>query len=106
MVLRLLRWIKRRRPIAPPRCQVTFAGVPLDSDFDAYVFLNSRGRPWTKDTFAKIYRRFANMAGVRQEVTAYSTRPLGCSARNDGLSDFAATPSTRIAPDVVSRRRR
>ena len=38
--------------------------------------------------------------------TAYSTRPFGCSARNDGSADFAATPSTRIAPVVVFRNSR
>jgi integrase/lambda repressor-like predicted transcriptional regulator len=38
------------------------------------IFLNGRGRRWTKDAFAKKFRKFADMAGVRKEVSAYSCR--------------------------------
>jgi integrase len=39
------------------------------------VFACSRGgRPWTKDTFGKLFRRYANLAGCRPHVTAYTLR--------------------------------
>lgn len=38
------------------------------------IFRNSWGRPWTKDSFGKLFRKFAELAGVREEVTGYCTR--------------------------------
>lgn len=56
-VLRLLRWrfrVKRPKP-------------------NELVFPNGRGRLW-QSSFAKMFRRYAGLAGVRDEVTAYSLR--------------------------------
>jgi site-specific recombinase XerD len=38
-----------------------------------HIFLNSRGRPWTKD-FAKTFRTYAQLAGAPDDVSAYSLR--------------------------------
>jgi integrase len=43
---------------------------------DAHVFLNARGRPFTRGTFARVFRAFARKAGVREEVSAYSIRHM------------------------------
>src|SRR5262249_27384650 len=43
---------------------------------DAHVFLNARGKPLTRGSFARVLRAFARKAGVREEVSAYSIRHL------------------------------
>jgi integrase len=55
-LLRLLRWMYRhRRP------------------GQEFIFLNSRHRPWQKD-FCKTFRKYADLAGIRPEISAYSLR--------------------------------
>jgi integrase len=43
---------------------------------DQHVFLNARGKPLTRGSFARVLRAFARKAGVREEVSAYSIRHL------------------------------
>lgn len=43
-----------------------------------HVFLHGRGRPWNRDSFGKLFRKHANRAGVRKEVSAYSARHGFC----------------------------
>src|SRR5262249_25896141 len=61
-VWRLIRWLNRRGE----------AG---------HVFTNSQGKPWNKDLFAKRFRRYADRAGVRKAVSAYSCRHGFCVAK-------------------------
>jgi integrase len=56
-VLRLLRWRFRRQRPRP----------------NQLVFPNGRGQLW-KSSFVKTFRRYARLAGVRDEVSAYSLR--------------------------------
>lgn len=42
-----------------------------------HIFLNSRGRPWTKD-FCKLFRKYARLAGVPDDVSTYSIRHGVC----------------------------
>ena len=72
-VLPLLRWLKKRR-----------------RDGQAKIFVNSIGKPWTCDRFAKEFRRFASIAGVREEVSAYCLRHSLCvRLLEKGASDRA-----------------
>lgn len=56
-LLPLLRWLFRRRRRG-----------------QRYIFVNSLGKPWTCDRFAKEFRRYARYAGVRDEISAYCLR--------------------------------
>lgn len=42
------------------------------------VFVSGRGTRWTRSTFGKLFRRHARLAGVRDEVSAYSLRHGFC----------------------------
>jgi len=61
-VLRLLRWLQRRRRPG-----------------QTHVFVNTLGRQWSCDRFAKEFRRFASIAGVGLEISAYCCRHGLCS---------------------------
>jgi len=54
---RLIRWLYRRR--RPEQ---------------EHIFITVRGRPWSKSSFVSLFRRFARLAGVRDEVSGYSLR--------------------------------
>ena len=72
VVVRYLTWLweSRKRPAS---------GV---------IFLNGRGRPWTKGTFSKMFRKYARLAGVREEVTAYCCRHgFTCRALEAGIGE-------------------
>lgn len=56
---RFIRWLRRGQTSGP-------------------VFRNGRGRAWAKDTFTRLFRRHANAADVRKEVTAYTLRHGFC----------------------------
>jgi integrase len=43
-----------------------------------HVFLNGRGRPWVRERFACIFRRYAWRAGLRKGITAYCLRHGFC----------------------------
>jgi len=45
---------------------------------DGHIFTNSRHVPWTKSSFTVAFRRFARLAGIREEVSAYSIRHNVC----------------------------
>lgn len=42
------------------------------------LFVNGWGRPWNAATFARLFRRYAKLAGVRPEVSPYSIRHNFC----------------------------
>lgn len=83
-VLRLLRWMHRKRPEGKEN-----------------VFLSSRKTPWTKDTFARLFRKYADLAGVRKGVTAYCLRHgftvegLEAGVGERQLADVLGQSSTR-----------
>lgn len=56
-IMPLLRWLRRRRKPGQKK-----------------IFVNGHGKPWTCDRFAKEFRKFADLAGVRPEVSAYCLR--------------------------------
>jgi len=60
-VMHLLRWLYRRKKPG-----------------QTHIFTNTLGKPWTADRFAKEFRRYANLAGVRQKVSAYCLRHGMC----------------------------
>lgn len=80
--LRLLGWVKRR------------SGKLL-------IFPNGRGRQWTRGTFAKMFRRYADLAGVRKDVSAYCLRHgftvmgLDNGVGNRQIADVLGHASTR-----------
>ena len=84
-ILPLLRWLwaKRRR-----------------QGFQ-YIFVNSIGKPWTCDRFAKEFRRFAKLAGVPNKVSAYCLRHGMCTrliengATEREVADVLGQKSTR-----------
>jgi integrase/recombinase XerD len=43
---------------------------------DAHIFTNARGRPWTRGSFARVFRAYARRAGVREEISGYSIRHM------------------------------
>lgn len=72
LALRYLRWLWRSR------------GCPEHG----IIFLNGRGRPWTRVTFGKHFRAYAERAGVRDEVSAYSLRHgFCCRALEAGVGE-------------------
>lgn len=81
---RLIRWLRAR--------QTGITGP---------VFRNGRGRPWNKDSFGKLFRRHANAAGVREEVSAYCLRhgftveALEAGAGERQLADYLGHSTTR-----------
>ncbi len=97
--LRLLRILKRhaRTPRRRPR-----PGNMKHFQNGDFVFLNGRGRAWTCGTFSKLFRRFAKMAGVRDDVSAYSLRHgFTVQALQNGvgerqLADVLGQESTRF----------
>jgi len=56
-VLPLLRWLFKRR-----------------REGQKTIFANTLGKPWTRGVFAKEFRRYADLAGVRKKVSAYCLR--------------------------------
>lgn len=64
------------------------------------IFVNSRKRPWTKD-FAKIFRKYATIAGVRAEISAYCLRHGVCvdliehGASDRQAADYLGHKSTK-----------
>lgn len=69
-VVRFLRWIRRHRARG------------------RWVFPNGRGRQWTKRTFSRMFRKYADLAGVRKNVSAYSIRHGFCvQALENGLGE-------------------
>lgn len=70
-VLRLLRWLHKHRRKGQKK-----------------IFANTLGRPWTRGVFAKEFRRYADLAGVRKKLSAYCLRH-GVTVRliEDGKSD-------------------
>lgn len=49
-----------------------------DASTRSRIFLNSRGRPWTKDSFSRLFRAFARKAGLPAGRTAYGLRHGFC----------------------------
>ena len=73
---RLLRWLRRRTSPAP----------------QDRVFLNGRGRPWQAPGFARLFRRYGKLAGIRPEISPYSIRHGFCCrglANNVGQRQIA-----------------
>jgi integrase len=64
-VLRLLRNMRRQEERAAALRGLSF--------LDQRIFLNGRGKPWTRDTFGKLFRKYAKKAGVAG-VSPYSLR--------------------------------
>jgi integrase len=55
-----------------------------------HVFLNSRGLPWTRSSFGKLFRVFARLAGLPARRSPYCLRHgFAVSAIEAGLSDRA-----------------
>lgn len=65
------------------------------------VFENGRGRAWNRGTFGKLFRKHADAAGVRKEVSAYCARHgFCCRALEAGhgerqIADYMGHTSTR-----------
>jgi integrase len=65
------------------------------------VFTNGQGRPWTKDTFSKLFRKQARGAGIRAGISAYCLRHgFCCEALEAGagerqLADYMGHSTTR-----------
>lgn len=82
--LRFVRWLRFQATVAKAvAAGLPAAGMRADKTLVANpptgnVFLNGRGRPWGKDTFGKLFRRHANAAGVRKEISAYCMRHGFC----------------------------
>jgi integrase len=82
---RLVGWLRRHdpRPVGP-------------------VFYNAQGRAWSKSTFGKLFRKHADAAGVRADVSAYSARHgFCCESLQAGvgerqLADLMGHTSTRF----------
>lgn len=80
--VRLIRWLYRRCKSGP-------------------VFLNGRGRAWTKDSFGTLFRKHADGAGVRKELSAYCLRHGFCcelldvGAGERQVADLLGQSSTR-----------
>jgi len=68
---RLLQWLWRHRPDAVDGC----------------VFVNSRGEPWTKNSFARAFAKFARLAKLRPELKPYSLRHTFCVEALKQLGD-------------------
>lgn len=52
------------------------------------IFLNGRGRAWTKGTYGKMFKKYASMAGVRPVITAYCLRHgFCCRALERGIGE-------------------
>jgi integrase len=65
---------------------------------DAHVFLNARGKPFTRGSFGRLFRGFARKAGVREQVSAYSIRHMFVT-----LAIEAGTGHKQVA-DVVGHK--
>ena len=76
---RLLRWVHRRTRPAP----------------QARLFLNGRGRPWTCPGFARLFRRYGKLAGIRVSISPYSLRHGFC------VRALAARVGQRQIADVL-----
>lgn len=72
-LLRFLRWLWNRHQVDPSPCRCKLAKDRPHAVED-HVFLNSRDKPWSKDSFARLFRAFANRAGISRKKTAYSLR--------------------------------
>lgn len=70
-VLRVLAWLQRRR--RPDQ---------------EHIFTASGGRPLNKDSFGRLFRRFARLAGLRKGAVPYALRHTWCvDGIETGLSD-------------------
>lgn len=77
--LRLLRWLAKGRSRSRRGNKGGLEGV---------VFPNGRGRPWTRRTFGRMFRKYADKAGVRSCVSAYCLRHGFCvGALDNGLGE-------------------
>jgi len=86
-VIRLLRRLTNRIDMRPCRCEESKHREHRRGD---HVFVNSRGTAWTKDTFGKLFRTFARLAGIEKKKTAYCLRHGFCvAAIHKGISDRA-----------------
>jgi integrase len=95
--LRLLRLMyKFRRPAAASKHPRTKRHPAKN-----VIFLNSRGGAWTKRSFAKKFREFAGLAGIRDNITAYCLRhgftveALERGIGNKQIADMLGQASTR-----------
>lgn len=59
-VLRLLRWIRQRRPDT--------------AKAQGHIFLNSRGRKWEKSMINARFRQYKKLAGISRKITPYCAR--------------------------------
>lgn len=74
-LIRLLRWMERRRVFDPRPCQCELATEKGEEHaIQDHVFLNSVDKPWSKDTFSANFRRIARRAGIDRRKSAYSSR--------------------------------
>lgn len=84
-LVRLLRWIHRRTGPSPKD----------------RVFLNGRGRPWVCVGFARLFRRYGKLAGIRLNLSPYScrhgfcVRALDAGAGQRQIADVMGHKTTR-----------
>ncbi len=76
-LLRLLRWMKwrSRRNERPCTCPAAKHEPHAVQD---HIFLNGRGRPWNRASFARLFRTFADRAGIDRKKSAYCLRHGFC----------------------------
>lgn len=68
------------------------------------VFVNGRGRPWTCQAFADLFRLLADRAGVPRDVSAYSARHgYLCRARAKGVPTDDVADITGNSPQTIRR---
>ncbi len=66
------------------------------------VFLNGRGRQWSKEGFARIFKRYLRRSGVAAKLTPYSLRHGFCVACLDAeipdrkIADLMGHATTRL----------
>jgi integrase len=86
-LLRILRWLHRTRKPDSRACACEEAKRRPHARED-HIFRNGRGGAWTKDSFARLFRTFANRAGIDPKKSAYSLRHGFCvQAITRGLAD-------------------
>jgi len=89
-VLRLLRWIHRRRQ--PPA--------------DECIFLNHAWEPWSADTWSKHFRKWADRAGLAKDKSSYCLRHgftvqlLERGASNKQAADLLGHKTTHMVDTV------
>ena len=75
--LRLVKWLERTRKPNGRACHCERAEKDPHQQGE-HVFPNGRRGPWTKDTFARLFRTFADRAGIDKRKSAYCLRHGFC----------------------------